>query len=212
MVSAGTPGENCVKRRTSFVYLSTLSFRPPENILVRSPTISSPLDSSCFHCLCSFLPSPYPISNDTSSATRSPPAVVPLLHLTFDLSSQYLFLTWYTTSAAMVYSLSYRRPPHVGSSRSSLNGSEKTDSIGGSTLDSEGAVSFGIPDALSFDRIIAGGTCPVSPNLILTRMAGFTTWAFDAGTYVQAPSTCPCFYLIFKADMLWNSPVPPETS
>lgn len=62
----------------------------------------------------------------------------------------------------MVYSLTYRRPPHVDSSRASLNGSEKTQSIGGSTINSEGSVSFGIPDALSFDRIITGGTCPVS--------------------------------------------------
>lgn len=27
---------------------------------------------------------------------------------------------------------------------------------------SSGGMSFGIPDALSFDRIITGGTCPVS--------------------------------------------------
>lgn len=111
----------------------------------------------------------------------------------------------------MVYSLTYRRPPHVGSSRSSLNGSEKTHSIGGSTLDSEGATSFGIPDALSFDRIIAGGTCPVSPNLILDEHGRLHYPGLDAEAYVQAPPTCPCFHLMVKADMLWNSPAPPET-
>lgn len=63
----------------------------------------------------------------------------------------------------MVYSLTYRRPPHVSSARASLNGDEKTKSVGGSTVDSQSTcVSHGIPDALSFDRIINGGTCPVS--------------------------------------------------
>ena len=63
----------------------------------------------------------------------------------------------------MVYSLTYRRPAHVDSSQSSFIDDEKRKSIGASTVNSEGsAVSFGIPDALSFDRIITGGTCPVS--------------------------------------------------
>lgn len=63
----------------------------------------------------------------------------------------------------MVYSLTYRRPPHVNSSGASLAGNEKPRSIGASTIDSQGTgMSFGIPDALSFDRIISGGTCPVS--------------------------------------------------
>ena len=66
----------------------------------------------------------------------------------------------------MVYSLTYRRPPHVDSSSASFSGVEKTRSIGGSSLNSQSSssVSFGIPDALSFDRIIAGGTCPVSSS------------------------------------------------
>ncbi|KAK3169051.1 hypothetical protein OEA41_005499 [Lepraria neglecta] len=61
----------------------------------------------------------------------------------------------------MVYSLSYRRPPHVDSARASINRSEKTKSIdeGSITSRSSGVIS-GIPDALSFDRIITGGTCP----------------------------------------------------
>ena len=65
----------------------------------------------------------------------------------------------------MVYSLTYRRPPHVDSARASVIGNEKPKSVGGSTIASgassgSGVVS-GIPAALSFDRIIAGGTCPV---------------------------------------------------
>ena len=67
----------------------------------------------------------------------------------------------------MVYSLTYRRPPHVDSARASVLGDEKTKSIGEASIDSQasggsGGVSYGIPDALSFDRIISGGTCPVS--------------------------------------------------
>lgn len=70
----------------------------------------------------------------------------------------------------MVYSLTYRRPPHVDSARASVLGDEKTKSIGETSIDSQasggsggsGGMSFGIPDALSFDRIITGGTCPVS--------------------------------------------------
>ncbi|MCJ1348222.1 hypothetical protein MMC31_006453 [Peltigera leucophlebia] len=58
----------------------------------------------------------------------------------------------------MVYSLTYRRPPHVASSNASVNGEEKTRSIGGASQSS--GMSYGIPDALSFDRIISGGTCP----------------------------------------------------
>ncbi|KAI4215591.1 MAG: hypothetical protein LQ351_002060 [Letrouitia transgressa] len=59
----------------------------------------------------------------------------------------------------MVYSLAYRRPPHVDSHRTSI-ASEKP-SVGVSTLDSQdSSINFGIPDALSFDRIIDGGTCP----------------------------------------------------
>ncbi|KAI9804903.1 MAG: hypothetical protein M1833_006206 [Piccolia ochrophora] len=56
----------------------------------------------------------------------------------------------------MVYSLSYRRPAYVDSSRSSSVSGEKLGSIssGNSGLPS------GIPQELSFDRIISGGTCP----------------------------------------------------
>ncbi|KAI9809111.1 MAG: hypothetical protein M1825_002400 [Sarcosagium campestre] len=57
----------------------------------------------------------------------------------------------------MVYSITYRRPAHVSSASSStLDSDGKPNSISsGST-----GIPAGIPDALSFDRIIAGGTCP----------------------------------------------------
>ena len=66
----------------------------------------------------------------------------------------------------MVYSLLYRRPAHVSSAATSVS-DEKRKSIDGDTLASEGTgyVPFGIPDALSFDKIIDGGTCPVGPTV-----------------------------------------------
>lgn len=66
----------------------------------------------------------------------------------------------------MVYSLAYRRPPHVDSSRSSINEEAKTRSIVGSVHSGSSGMSFGIPNALSFDNIITGGTCPVSSSLV----------------------------------------------
>ncbi|WPG97622.1 Hypothetical protein R9X50_00040200 [Acrodontium crateriforme] len=60
----------------------------------------------------------------------------------------------------MVYSLSYRRPSHRTSSCESLSGEDKQKSINESIESGSSTVSSGIPDALSFDRIIAGGTCP----------------------------------------------------
>lgn len=66
----------------------------------------------------------------------------------------------------MVLSLSYRRPAYVSSSRTSL------DSEGGGQVESitsNSSCPYGIPDALSFDKIIDGGTCPVSfsPTLLM---------------------------------------------
>lgn len=69
---------------------------------------------------------------------------------------------------AMVYSLTYRRPPHVtSSSTNSLSGNEKQESINESVHSANSCMSHGIPTALSFDRIIAGGTCPVSFDIYL---------------------------------------------
>ncbi|KAL8685330.1 MAG: hypothetical protein Q9218_007833 [Villophora microphyllina] len=62
----------------------------------------------------------------------------------------------------MVYSLTYRRPPHVEPRRASLASEKTRQSVGESTLaeSQDTPVNFGIPEALSFDRIIDGGTCP----------------------------------------------------
>lgn len=70
----------------------------------------------------------------------------------------------------MVLSLNYRRPAHV--SRDSIN----TEQSGGAESQSSGSsCPYGIPDALSFDRIISGGTCPVSPPLRLEAPPANTT-------------------------------------
>ena len=60
----------------------------------------------------------------------------------------------------MVYSLTYRRPAHV--TQLSIDGSEKPKSLTDSFDSGRASIPAGIPDALSFDRVIAGGTCPVS--------------------------------------------------
>ncbi|KAK3713759.1 hypothetical protein LTR37_008245 [Vermiconidia calcicola] len=56
----------------------------------------------------------------------------------------------------MVYSLTYRRPSRV----STLSSDEEKRSINESLSSGSSGMSHGIPEALSFDRIIAGGTCP----------------------------------------------------
>ncbi|KIW09482.1 hypothetical protein, variant [Verruconis gallopava] len=61
----------------------------------------------------------------------------------------------------MVYSLTYTRPPYVPPpSRDSLVSPEKPGSLKDSIHSGTSHSSRGIPDALSFDRIISGGTCP----------------------------------------------------
>lgn len=55
----------------------------------------------------------------------------------------------------MVLSLTYRRPAYV-SSHSSIDSEKPAESISSGT-----SSQCGIPDALSFDKIISGGTCPV---------------------------------------------------
>ncbi|KAF2458228.1 hypothetical protein BDY21DRAFT_215862 [Lineolata rhizophorae] len=60
----------------------------------------------------------------------------------------------------MVYSLNYRRPSFVPNSRASSNGEEMPGSSHGSVASGNSGMSRNIPDALSFDRIISGGTCP----------------------------------------------------
>lgn len=61
----------------------------------------------------------------------------------------------------MVYNINYRRPAYV----TGYTSTEATDSDGGNQTASSSrttASSAGIPDALAFDKIISGGTCPVS--------------------------------------------------
>ncbi|PVI06775.1 hypothetical protein DM02DRAFT_552255 [Periconia macrospinosa] len=62
----------------------------------------------------------------------------------------------------MVYSLGYRRPARISRTTSldSLSGTEKQKSITESIHSYSSGMSLGIPEALSFDRIISGGTCP----------------------------------------------------
>jgi hypothetical protein len=57
----------------------------------------------------------------------------------------------------VIANVNYRRPDYVStnSSTASMDDLSQTESIGS-------AKSQGIPEALSFDRIINGGTCPVS--------------------------------------------------
>lgn len=64
----------------------------------------------------------------------------------------------------MVYSLAYRRPERVSrsSSAASFTGETKQRSIHESVHSGSSGMSHGIPEALSFDKIIAGGVCPVS--------------------------------------------------
>jgi hypothetical protein len=64
----------------------------------------------------------------------------------------------------MVYTLAYRRPERVSrsSSAASISGETKQKSIHDSIKSGSSGMSHGIPEALSFDRIIAGGVCPVS--------------------------------------------------
>ncbi|MCJ1360753.1 MAG: hypothetical protein MMC33_010762 [Icmadophila ericetorum] len=58
----------------------------------------------------------------------------------------------------MIYSLTYRRPVHV--TQLSFDGSEKPKSLTDSVDIGRASIPAGIPDALSFDRVISGGTCP----------------------------------------------------
>jgi hypothetical protein len=63
----------------------------------------------------------------------------------------------------MVYSLAYRRPERVArtASADSISGETKQRSLHDSMHSGSSGMSHGIPEALSFDRIIAGGVCPV---------------------------------------------------
>ena len=72
----------------------------------------------------------------------------------------------------MVYSLSYRRPLKV--TRESLD-SDSTDDANGSLRSGNSNRSAGIPEALAFDKIINGGTCPVSGIISLIQLITLLT-------------------------------------
>lgn len=61
------------------------------------------------------------------------------------------------TNITMVLSLNYRRPVYVDSS----NVSVETEKSQGESVSSASSCPYGIPEALSFEKIITGGTCPV---------------------------------------------------
>lgn len=69
-------------------------------------------------------------------------------------------------TARMVLSLTYRRPSHVPSDDNSLiTTPDRRPSTTESVNSGISASSHGIPEALSFDRIIAGGVCPVRSTI-----------------------------------------------
>ncbi|KAJ9615373.1 hypothetical protein H2200_001448 [Cladophialophora chaetospira] len=85
----------------------------------------------------------------------------------------------------MVLPLSYRRPAYVSSSRNSIE-SEKSGRV--ESITSNSSCPYGIPDALSFDRIISGGTCPP----VSTREF------MDFLRYIEYDAENLQFYLWFK--------------
>lgn len=68
-------------------------------------------------------------------------------------------------------SLTYRRPQYVEDASLQDSASSIGDKTEGSVHSGHSARSAGIPDSLAFDKIINGGTCPVSnakrhPNVL----------------------------------------------
>jgi hypothetical protein len=63
----------------------------------------------------------------------------------------------------MVLSLTYRRPEYVDKEQYRESNSSLSLVKGDASVRSgRSGASLGIPDALTFDKIINGGTCPVS--------------------------------------------------
>lgn len=77
----------------------------------------------------------------------------------------------------MVLSLNYRRPAYVDSSRSSI-GTEKSQV---ESVSSSSSCPYGIPEALSFEKIVSGATCPVS---------NITTGSHN--NQLTCPTACDC--------------------
>lgn len=78
------------------------------------------------------------------------------------------------TASSMVYAITYKRPRYVDTSRASSRLSET------GSISSSNSCPYGVPEALSFDRIISGGTCPVSLLIFLTRVLA---WALNSSYY-----------------------------
>jgi hypothetical protein len=76
----------------------------------------------------------------------------------------------------MVYSITYRRPAHVSSSGASIR-SEK--SAVAESVTSRSSCPYGFPEALSFDKIIEGGTCPVSSKYCGLCTQATAMWILD---------------------------------
>ena len=68
----------------------------------------------------------------------------------------------------MVYSLAYRQPAYVTPEMYALQRAEREagDSRDGSLRLGKSGRNSGIPAALAFDKIITGGTCPVSMHFL----------------------------------------------
>jgi hypothetical protein len=74
----------------------------------------------------------------------------------------------------MVYSLSYRRPPQVPFGHSSVLSSDGYNNSSNSIVSGTSGLSVGIPDALAFDKIINGGTCPVSTSTFSLLLSSYS--------------------------------------
>lgn len=105
-----------------------------------------------------------------------------------------------SVSRSMVYSITYRRPSHVDSASRSLNGDEKVMSIDESVRSGSTTLPGGIPDALAFDRIIAGGTCPVS----LQQPPAFLSNSWKPAGIHFYPHT-----ILFHLQPLWHCQLSP---
>lgn len=82
-------------------------------------------------------------------------------------------------TVSMVYSLSYRRPRHVDDAsliRSESHASGETNREGSSLRSGQSGASVGVPEALTFDKIISGGTCPVRPPSCVKPAASRGPW------------------------------------
>jgi hypothetical protein len=92
----------------------------------------------------------------------------------------------------MVYPITYRRPERVSrpSTSSTTSAASKQRSIHESVRSGNSGMSQGIPEALSFDRIIAGGVCPVSPLHVLYHMPARPSDCFYKAQQLPSRELC----------------------